>query len=211
MCTAQPCPLLLGSWYPSIESYPDHVLYPSRFFEGFGWIPTMWIYRRGHFVHMFCWDHSVYASFPLSCFGCSVVWIAHVKLDLSLRWSLALTCWRLLGLGLVLVRTLPSIFGGELSTFFSIEFFTEAFPFGFFFLPCCLLELFSFGIYCSFELSVWVWSSSSFLTVSLWSTFYCPRFLDLTIPPWWLLLAFPWLLALCVGFRFDTLSEPDFS
>ena len=110
---------------------------------------------------MFCWDHPIYASFPLSCFGCSVVWIAHVKLDLSLRWSLALTCWHLLGLRLFWSeRSLPLFFfffffggvgggggwgGGENCwRFFSIELFTEAFPFGFFFLPCYLLELFSF-------------------------------------------------------------------
>ena len=79
-----------------------------------------------------------------------------------------------------------------------IELFTEAFSFSFVFVVVAVSC--AICLNCSVLLSiaslsvggVWVWSNSSFLPVFYCGTFFCPSFLGLTFPPWWLLLAFPW-------------------
>ena len=126
-------------------------------------------------VLQICWDHSVHASFPLSCFGCSVLWIAQVQLNLSLRWSLALPCLCLLSLGLFWYdHSLPFVgkIARSASVVSALNSSQKHFRFRFFCLWCYL----SFGVHCSFGLWVWVWWSSSFLPVFHCGTFFCPIF-----------------------------------
>ena len=56
-------------------------------------------------MQVFCSDHSVHASFPQGCFGCSVVAHHVIKLDLSRRWSSLVSSKS----GIILVRSFPSI------------------------------------------------------------------------------------------------------
>ena len=130
-------------------------------------------------VLQICWDHSVHASFPLSCFGCSGLWIAQIKLDLSLRWSLALPCLCLQSLGLFWYdHSLPFVgrIARSVSVVSALSSSQKLFRFRYFCLWCYLLEVLSFGVHCNFELWVWVWWSSSFLPVFHCGTFFCPIF-----------------------------------
>ena len=133
------------------------------------------------------WDHSVHASFPLSCFGCSVLWIAQVKLDPSLLWSLALPCLCFLSLGLFWYdHSLPFVgrIARNVSVVSALSSSQKLFRFRFFCLWCYLLEVLSFGVHCSFQLWVCVWLRSSFLSVFHCATFFSVQYVfELTVPP----------------------------
>ena len=167
-------------------------------------------------VLQICWDHSVHASFPLSCFGCSGLWIAQVQLDLSLRWSLALPCLCLLSLGLFWYdHSLPFVgrIARSVSVVSALSSSQKLFRFRFFCLWCYLLKLLSFSVHCSFELLglglVEFFLSASFspqhvFLFNIFSFSLCHHS--------GCLLLFREPSALCVGFHlcsFDTMSEPD--
>ena len=169
-------------------------------------------------VLQICWDHSVHASFPLSCFGCSVLWITQIKLDLSLRWSLALPCLCLQSLGLFWYdHFLPFVgrIARSVSVVSALSSSRKLFRFRFFCLWCYLLELLSFGVHCSFELLgvglVEFFLSASF---SLRHVFLSNIFSISLCHHSGCLLLFRKPFALCLGFHlrsFDTMSEPDLS
>ena len=151
-------------------------------------------------VLQICWDHSVHASLPLSCFGCSVLWLAQVQLDLSLRWSLALPCLCLLSLGLFCYdHSLPFVGRiarsvNDVSALSSQKLFRFAsFASRAICLNCSVLVSFaalSFGSGFGGGLPF-----CQFFTAARVSVQY---FFDLTVPPWRLLFAFSWAFrALC--------------